>query len=66
MESGYEQIRTDSLAGCDLYMSIIALIMSTKYTDGRPIFMIVMDDAGDEVLCQLEQLLAMRRLKKLS
>jgi hypothetical protein len=28
--------------------------------------MTVMDDAGDEVLCRLEQLLAMRRLEKLS
>jgi hypothetical protein len=51
MESGYKQIRTDSQAGRDLYMSITALIMSTKYTDGRLSSMIVMDDTGDEVLC---------------
>jgi hypothetical protein len=66
MESGYEQIRNDNQAGCDLHMSIAALIMSTRYTDGRLTFMNVMDDAGDEVLCRLEQLFAIRRLEKLS
>jgi hypothetical protein len=66
MESGYEQIRNDSQAGCDLYMAVTALIMSTKYTDVRLTFMTVMDDAGDEVLFRLEQLFAMRRLEKLS
>jgi hypothetical protein len=66
MESGYKQIKNDSQAGYDLYMSITALIMSTKYTDGRLVFMTVIVDAGDEVLCRLEQLFAMRCLEKLS